>query len=267
MGLFGGFGDAIIGGVGKLVGGLLGQHSANSAADVANERNVYNYQHRYRWAMDDIQKAGLNPILAATQGIAGNVNGAAALANDGFSGLGDTLMQGVNSATARKAMENQSRAIDTNILQGQANAKLLESQASATDLSNRLFKDTYESQLKMYQERLANLQKQGKAIDAETRTKMLYSDVLIPAMVASHWADVTQKNSSAAVNYSMRDINQFEAGLRKQRLADERAFPQRGSTIGALTGLLGRLGSSVSDSWNSGKYGSYNGQSYGDYGD
>ncbi len=45
----------------------------------AKQRDAVNakrfYKHRYRWAMDDMKKAGLNPILTAAQGIAGNFSG------------------------------------------------------------------------------------------------------------------------------------------------------------------------------------------------
>lgn len=44
---------------------------------VANERNVYNAQHSYQWATQDLQAAGLNPALAMVNGGA-TVNSAAA---------------------------------------------------------------------------------------------------------------------------------------------------------------------------------------------
>lgn len=40
----------------------------------ANRNNQINYKHRYQWQVTDMMKAGLNPILAATQG-AGSVAG------------------------------------------------------------------------------------------------------------------------------------------------------------------------------------------------
>lgn len=79
MSLFGSAAGAIAGGVSSIIGGALSNSAARHAATVANQRNIYNYQHRYQWAMDDMQKAGLNPMLAATQGIGGSINGASAL--------------------------------------------------------------------------------------------------------------------------------------------------------------------------------------------
>ena len=70
---------AVAGGISSIIGGALSNSAARHAATVANQRNIYNYQHRYQWAMDDMQKAGLNPMLAATQGIGSSINGASAL--------------------------------------------------------------------------------------------------------------------------------------------------------------------------------------------
>ena len=67
---------------GSIAGSLFGsavQGSYNSAAaKQQNEWNVENYKHRYQWAMEDMRQAGLNPILAATNGIGGSISGASA---------------------------------------------------------------------------------------------------------------------------------------------------------------------------------------------
>lgn len=67
---------------GSLVSGLFGQSSASQQferqkelMELQHKYNVEDYQHRYQWASDDMQKAGLNRILAATNGIGGSING------------------------------------------------------------------------------------------------------------------------------------------------------------------------------------------------
>lgn len=67
---------------GSLVSGLFGMKSAsdaNSAQQAMSEQqhkwNVEDYQHRYQWSAQDMRAAGLNPILAATNGIGGSING------------------------------------------------------------------------------------------------------------------------------------------------------------------------------------------------
>lgn len=68
--------------IGGIASGLFGMASADKANSAASEMaeqqhrwNVDDYKHRYQWSVQDMRDAGLNPILAATNGIGGNVNG------------------------------------------------------------------------------------------------------------------------------------------------------------------------------------------------
>lgn len=52
------------------------QHQNN--LELMKLQNMYNrdmYRHRYEWTMQDLQKSGLNPILAATGGLTGSPSG------------------------------------------------------------------------------------------------------------------------------------------------------------------------------------------------
>lgn len=78
---------ASIGGAigGSIISGLFGQSSAKSQFDRQlelmerqHQLQVDDYQHRYQWSTQDMRKAGLNPILAATSGIGGNIAGVSA---------------------------------------------------------------------------------------------------------------------------------------------------------------------------------------------
>lgn len=48
---------------------------ARSNIRMQNEMQKHNFQHRYQWTMEDMKKAGLNPILAYSQGTGGGVGG------------------------------------------------------------------------------------------------------------------------------------------------------------------------------------------------
>ena len=75
-GAFGLYGDLVAGGLG--FGGAALQTSANERAQrKAIKAARYNYQHRYQWTMEDMRKAGLNPILAAGRGLGGGASAAA----------------------------------------------------------------------------------------------------------------------------------------------------------------------------------------------
>lgn len=97
--------------LGSVAGSVLGsavQNRYNSAnAAQANAWNVENYKHRYQWAVDDMRAAGLNPILAATNGIGGSIAGASA-ASVGMSDIGSTM----NSARSASAAERQAKNVE-----------------------------------------------------------------------------------------------------------------------------------------------------------
>lgn len=93
---------------GSVLGGL-GSSEVQSryneeAIRLQNELNVDNYQHRYQWAVDDMRAAGLNPILAATNGIGGSISGASA----GTIGMSD-IGANMNSARSSSAAERQAK--------------------------------------------------------------------------------------------------------------------------------------------------------------
>lgn len=120
MGWLGDLGAAV---GGSVVSGLFGMASARDANDMAvanmkqqHDWNVEDYKHRYQWAVDDMRAAGLNPILAATNGIGGNVNGTAlaqshmAPTPDFAGALNSAVANRNQKAIALKGLELQERA-------------------------------------------------------------------------------------------------------------------------------------------------------------
>lgn len=62
-------GSGAVGGiVADLAGLFSGYEVARGAASYANRRQRQAMQNRYRWAVHDLRQAGLNPMLAYTQG-------------------------------------------------------------------------------------------------------------------------------------------------------------------------------------------------------
>ena len=80
-----------------------------------NKMAVRNYKHRYQWAVDDMEKAGINPVLAFASGTgAGNIGGPSA-------GINATNMAGqAQSRSAAKLAQAQLRNVDADIRQKDA---------------------------------------------------------------------------------------------------------------------------------------------------
>lgn len=196
--------------LGSVAGSVLGsavQNHYNSAnAAQANAWNVENYKHRYQWAVEDMRKAGLNPILAATNGIGGSISGASA-ASVGMSDIGSTM----NSARAAGAAERQAKnaehlaisQIDKNVAEADSvrqatHGIVLDNGIKANNLN--LAEQTYEKRLgyelqRMDQE-LQNLRLQGSYLSSG---------------ILSNIASANQSNSAAGFAAQNARLSKQEA--------------------------------------------------------
>lgn len=196
--------------LGSIAGSVLGsavQNHYNSAnAAQANEWNVENYKHRYQWAVEDMRNAGLNPILAATNGIGGSISGASA-ASVGMSDIGSTM----NSAKAASAAERQAKnaehlavsQIDKNVAEADSTRQathgiVLDNGIKANNLN--LAEQTYEKRLgyelqRMDQE-LQNLRLQGSYLSSG---------------ILSNIASANQSNSAAGFAAQNARLSKQEA--------------------------------------------------------
>lgn len=196
--------------LGSVAGSVLGssvQNHYNSAnAAQANAWNVENYKHRYQWAVEDMREAGLNPILAATNGIGGSISGASA-ASVGMSDIGSTM----NSARAASAAERQAKnaehlaisQIDKNVAEADSTRQathgiVLDNGIKANNLN--LAEQTYEKRLgyelqRMDQE-LQNLRLQGSYLSSG---------------ILSNVASANQSNSAASFAAQNARLSKQEA--------------------------------------------------------
>lgn len=196
--------------LGSVAGSVLGsavQNHYNSAnAAQANEWNVENYKHRYQWAVEDMRAAGLNPILAATNGIGGSISGASA-ASVGMSDIGSTM----NSAKAASAAERQAKNVEhlaasqidrnfaeANYFRQNAHGVVIDNGIKANNLN--LLEQTYEKRLgyelqRMDQE-LQNLRLQGSYLSSG---------------ILSNIASANQSNSAASFASQNARLSKQEA--------------------------------------------------------
>lgn len=196
--------------LGSVAGSVLGsavQNHYNSAnAAQANAWNVENYKHRYQWAVEDMRKAGLNPILAATNGIGGSISGASA-ASVGMSDIGSTM----NSAKAASAAERQAKNAE-NLAVSQIEKNIAEADSTrqsthGTVLQNGILANDLNLREQTYEKRLGyELEK----MDLELENLRLQGSYLSSG-VLNNIASANQSNSAASFAIQNARLSKQEA--------------------------------------------------------
>lgn len=196
--------------LGSVAGSVLGsavQNHYNSAnAAQANAWNVENYKHRYQWAVEDMRKAGLNPILAATNGIGGSISGASA-ASVGMSDIGSTM----NSARAASAAERQAKNAE-NLLVSQieknvAEADSVRQSTHGTVLQNGILANDLNLREQTYEKRLGyELEKMNLELE-NLRLQGSY----LSSGVLNNIASANQSNSAASFAVQNARLSKQEA--------------------------------------------------------
>lgn len=223
---------AVTGGISSIIGGALSNSADRHAATVANQRNQYNYQHRYQWSMEDMQKAGLNPMLAATQGIGGSVNGASALASSYNVGEGVTSGMSASAAgssakaanrqasIAEKMSDEQIKNLAAQTILASSSAKKYDAETYGISVANKLAADTYNDNLSLVKQNLLNAQKQGEYIDAQKASQMYMMNVVMPAQAAMMYAQGNAANSSASYNNQLSNVAKADYDYKSNRNKD-----------------------------------------------
>jgi len=214
---------------GSIAGSLFGsaiQGSYNSAAaKQQNEWNVENYKHRYQWAMEDMRQAGLNPILAATNGIGGSISGASAASISA-----PDISGNLNSAESSRAANRQAKTAEnlsiSQIEKNIAESDLTRNKVHGQEYENGILANEYNLKEQTYEDRLAfERQRMKYELDNLRRTGNL-----LEAQSASALASVLSANSSAAYNYE-------RARLERQEADWYDSFDGSSGSIKALLGL------------------------------
>lgn len=192
--------------VGSVFGSSVQNHYNSANAEQANEWNVENYKHRYQWAAEDMRAAGLNPILAATNGIGGSISGASA-ASVGMSDIGSTM----NSARAASAAERQAKnAEHLAVSQIEKNVAEADSTRQATHgivLDNGIKANNLNIADQTYEKRLGyELQR----MDQELQNLRLQGSYLSSGIL-SNLASANQSNSAASFAAQNARLSRQEA--------------------------------------------------------
>lgn len=191
---------------GSVLGSVVQNHYNSANAAQANEWNVENYKHRYQWAVEDMRAAGLNPILAATNGIGGSISGASA-ASVGMSDIGSTM----NSAKAASAAERQAKnaehlaisQIDKNVAEADSTRQATHGividngiKANNLNFAEQTYKKRLGYELQRMDQELQNLRLQGSYLSSG---------------ILSNLASANQSNSAAAFSDQNTRLSRQEA--------------------------------------------------------
>ncbi len=145
----------IIGGIAGAVSSAFGAERQNKEAKAAAARQMEfqreNYKNRYQWTMADMKAAGLNPMLAYSQGTGGGVGGGSSYspANVGAAAGAGGIAAGNSALSVRRA--------NTELKQVEASTELLKRQA--TTETNKAWQLMTQASKELSQQELARAQR------------------------------------------------------------------------------------------------------------
>lgn len=121
-----------------LAGGALGGAVSAGLQEDAQEFIKKAYKNRYQWTMQDLERAGLNPILAAKGGLTGS-SPTSPLAGAPKFDLATARLQGAQVSTERQkkaTLSSQGTKFEADARNANSAADLAEAQKAATVLNN-----------------------------------------------------------------------------------------------------------------------------------
>lgn len=200
--------------LGNIAGSVLGNFASSEiqsqyneeAIRLQNELNVENYKNRYQWAVEDMRSAGLNPILAATNGIGGSISGASA-GTIGMSDIGSNMNSAKSASAAERQVKNAEHLAVSQIDKNVAEADSTRQATHGIVLDNGIKANTLNLAEQTYEKRLGyELQR----MDQELQNLRLQGSYLSSGIL-SNIASANQANSAAAFSTQNTRLSKQEA--------------------------------------------------------
>lgn len=200
--------------LGNIAGSVLGSLGSSEvqsrynedAIRFQNDLNVDNYKHRYQWAVDDMRASGLNPILAATNGIGGSISGASA-GTIGMSDIGANLNSARSSSAAERQAKNAEHLAVSQIEKNVAEADSTRQATHGIVIDNGIKANNLNLAEQTYEKRLGyELQR----MDQELQNLRLQGSYLSSGIL-SNLASANQANSAASFAAQNTRLSRQEA--------------------------------------------------------
>lgn len=258
MGLLGNLGlGSVFGAADKFVGGAIDNYYAKKKMDYQAKIQEQQYRQRYQWTVEDMKKAGLNPILAATSGLGGSLSGVASAA--GVSGdVGSTAVGVANSAAASRQAKTAEGVGKSTIALNASSAAKYAADADAVRQGiefNRVY-FPYEQELK--KQTVENAKKQGELLQKQADTQDYQYQFVLPALVNLYTQQGIQAASASALNYQNSALSAANTELIGQQAKDYKNYGIKADGfLGPVMSFGARIGEKLRKSYNN-YAGSYN---------
>lgn len=230
--------------ISSTVGAAVNHFFNKKATDHANDLNVQNYSQRYQLAVKDMQAAGLNPILAATSGIGGNIQGVSGFSSS-VPSIGSEANAISSSALSRKQANNVDALAKSNIAANAASANKLAADADAVRQGiefNRTY-FPYEQELK--KQTVENAKKQGDLLQKQADAQDYQYKFVLPAMVNLYTQQGLQASSSAALNSQNAALSAANTRMIDQQAQDYEKYGINPHNVTGWAAPVARLGDRV----------------------
>lgn len=189
MGLFSKIGDIFNDITGATSAAAQSQKYAKEMAEINNKYQKEFAQNAHQWEVEDMKKAGINPILTATGGSGASASGgggsAASMSPSGINPV-DAIIGTINGVQSARQVSTQIRNTDADTLN-----KNIDSQIKYV----QYLVDSGSSQYKIDQakQELENMRKTGKILDSQERK--------VKTEIVDKIEDIKKKRSGKITDY------------------------------------------------------------------
>lgn len=184
---------------GAIVGGIVGHYAAKQNAALALDNWKYQQSNAHQLEVEDLKKAGLNPILSATNS---QIAGISSVSGSDY-GAGQAFSSAIQ-AEAQRRLEKENKLLDVNIQE-----KHLNNEARKLEIEDYLAQRQaalWSVQGNYYNAQVANETKRTNAEVAKVFTDIANSKEITTATVR-------QLESGTALNY--QQINKLSTEMKK----------------------------------------------------
>lgn len=153
---------------GDLVTGWLNNEAAEDRQNSAQNFSADQFAHRYQTTVQDMKAAGLNPMLAYSQGGGSPPSGSAA-SSAGTPSIGHSISSAYNLDVERERTQSQTENLDVNTIKQRAETYLAEAQTTLSLASadqSRAVTHKLEAEAKKISEEIKNIPLEGDRLIA-----------------------------------------------------------------------------------------------------